>query len=61
METLNKFLVGAHDRDICIGAPWATQRMTPDDALLLAAYLVAMAEPFAAETFADVRRAVASA
>ena len=36
----------------------AVARMSRSDALLLAAYLVAMAEPFTEEKFADVLREV---
>jgi hypothetical protein len=44
IETFNKFLVGASGRGLTIMNP-PRGPMTTDDALLLAAYLVAMADP----------------
>ena len=61
MDTPNKFLVGAQGDHIVIGLPMRAARMSRADALLLAAYLVAMAEPFSGEKFADVLHAVENA
>lgn len=42
IETANKFMVGMQGDQIVIGLALRTSRMTIDDALNLAAYLVAM-------------------
>jgi hypothetical protein len=60
IDTMNKFLVASLDGGIVFLKP-LPQRMTPDDALLLAAYLVSMAEHEASNDFADVLKAVQSA
>ena len=41
-DTLNKFLVGTRGDSISIGLPMGTTRMTKDEALTLAAWLVAL-------------------
>jgi len=45
MEIMNKFLVGVQGDEIRVGLPARVGRMTKDDALLLAAYLVSVATP----------------
>lgn len=60
MDTFNKFAVAAGGDGLVILNP-PRQPMPYDDALLLAAYLVAMAEPFASVKFEDVLREVESA
>jgi len=40
----NKFLVGSQGEQIVIGLPMRSARMSKEDALTLAAWLVAMAE-----------------
>ena len=57
MDTLNKFAVGALDKSVVVLIP-PQGPVSPDDALLLAAYLVAIAEPSASHPFADVLAAV---
>jgi len=42
MEVMNKFLVGVKGDDIVVGLPMRVARMSKDDALLLAAYLVSV-------------------
>lgn len=42
IDTFNKFFVGVHQGSVVVGRSPA--RLSPRDALLLAAYLVAMAE-----------------
>ena len=56
INTFNKFLVGSRGDRILIGA--ITPEVSADDALLLAAYLVSMAEFKAAHTFKEVLNAV---
>ena len=56
MDVMNKFLVGAHGQRIVIQR--MPETLTPDDALLLAAWLVALAEPQATVTFHSVLKAV---
>lgn len=56
IETLNKFLVAANTRGLIIMNP--PLNLSHDDALLLAAYLVSMAEPLASNTFEEVLQAV---
>lgn len=58
INTLNKFLVSGRAGNICILKPPSFGIITPDDALLLAAYLVSMAEHEASHDFADVLKAV---
>ena len=61
IETVNKFLVGYNAGMIVIsGAVRLRERLTPDDALLLAAWLVACAEVQASHSFDDVLKAVQS-
>lgn len=56
---LNKFLVGANGRGIVIGIP--PRQLSYDEALELAAHLVALAEPFAGKKFAEVLNEVTQA
>ena len=60
IECRNKFLVSCKaDGDISIGlVPYGY--ITPSDALLLAAWLVVLAEPLAVNKFEDVLKAVQS-
>lgn len=57
IDTFNKFLVGANAAGIIIMKP-PSGLMSPDDALLLAATLVALAEYKASHSFAEVLKAV---
>lgn len=60
INTTNKFMVGSQGDSIIFmnGVPW---RISREDALLLAAYLVSMAEPFVkGPKFAEVLKAVQS-
>lgn len=58
IDITNKFLVALQGRDVVCLRP-IPQRLSTPDALLLAAYLVAMAMPAAGEpTFEEVRAAV---
>lgn len=57
-ERFNKFFIGMRDGKLTpavVTIPWP---LSPDDALLLAAWLVAMAEPFSNTLFADVLKDV---
>lgn len=56
INTANKFLVASNSQGIVIMTD--PRKLTYDDALLLAAYLVSMAEPFASYKFPDVLEAV---
>ncbi len=56
IDTFNKFLEGSHADSFVILHP--PRVLTADDALLLAAYLVAMAEPTASHPFHQVLEAV---
>lgn len=58
MGRLNKFLVGVLGERVVIMGKVSGRALTYDDALLLAAYLVVLAEPFASEKFADVLKDV---
>lgn len=58
IDTTNIFLVSSNQRGIVIMNP--RFNLTYEDALLLAAYLVTMAEPFAGHKFEDVLNAVQS-
>lgn len=61
IDTLNKFAVAASGRGIIMLLPPSRgASITPDDALLLAAWLVAIAEHEASNTFEDVLKAVQS-
>ncbi len=60
IDTTNKFLVMTDRSGEKIRIGWLSV-MTPDDALLLAAYLVSMGEPRAKHAFIDVLNAVQSA
>jgi hypothetical protein len=60
IDTMNKFIVGSQDNGIVIVNP-PRGPISPEDALLLAAYLVLMAEHDAAHTFEQVTEAVKSA
>lgn len=57
IDTFNKFAVGHGAAGLTILLP-PLGLVKPDDALLLAAYLVALAEPSASHPFADVLAAV---
>jgi len=57
IETLNKFLVSSQGKAILIMNPPRTS-IAADDALLLAAYLVLMAEHEASQPFEAVLKAV---
>ncbi len=59
IQTVNKFLVGMQAGKIRITN--LTGTLTPDEALLLAAWLVAMAEHEASHDFDDVLLAVKNA
>jgi hypothetical protein len=59
IDTANKFIVSLRfkpDATIVLGRPAVV--LTPDDALTLAAWLVAIAEPHAKHHFPDVLAAV---
>lgn len=63
MDIGNKFLIGAagHGKNMKIAPavqpPWP---LSPDDALLMAAWLVAIAEPWANDKFNDLLKQVQS-
>ena len=57
LDTLNKFAVGGLGDSIVLLMP-PQGPITSEDALVLAAYLVALAEPRASHPFADVLAAV---
>ena len=57
LDTLNRFAVGALDKSVVVLIP-PQGPVSPDDALLLAAYLVALAELGASHPFAEVLAAV---
>ena len=59
IDTTNKFLVSVQGNYILILN--TRSRMSPDEALNLAAYLVVMSGPFAAAKFAEVLEAVQNA
>lgn len=56
IETINDQLVSMGDGHIVVMMP--KRKMTPDDALRHAAWLVAMAEPMASSKFSEVLKAV---
>jgi hypothetical protein len=64
IETTNDLMVSVHRRGlggalvVTVSAPAVA--MTPDEALRHAAWLVAVAEPYASHPFADVLKAVRS-
>jgi hypothetical protein len=58
IETLNKFFVAVGAGKVIIMRPPMQGALTPDDAMLLAAYLVSMAEMDATHKFEDVLKAV---
>lgn len=58
METMNKFLVGVQGEHIVVGLPMSAARMSKEDALLLAAWLVAMATEDPKKDFTPVLHAV---
>jgi hypothetical protein len=61
IDTFNKFAVASSGTRIRIlRPPWEGSDLSPDDALLLAAYLVALAEHDATHKFAEVLKAVES-
>ena len=60
IETLNKFMVGVIGPDVIVGK-FVGGRLSPQDALLLAAYLVAMAEIQTEQKFDEVLKAVQNA
>ena len=57
IDTLNKFLVSVRGGCITIMRT-PDYGLTPDEALVLAAYLVALAEPNASHRFSEVLEAV---
>ncbi len=59
IDGFNKFMVGVSCEQVFIGSP-PRGPMTPDDALLLAAYLVSMAEVYSDREFKDVLDVVQS-
>ncbi len=62
IETLNKFMVAAGGKGIAmLNGPHRGVPFSADDALLLAAYLVSMAEHKASHTFEEVLNAVQNA
>ena len=64
IDTSNKFMVGASVSGNFITLhhpPRIGSTLTPDEALVLAAYLVSMAEPSASHTFKEVLEAVQGA
>ena len=60
LDFSNQWLVSAGRDTVFIGRPSATQNMSADEALILAAWLVAIAEPKSELTFDEVRREVAA-
>lgn len=60
IDPMNKFMVGARGNGIIISLP-PRGPITPNDALLLAAWLVLIAEPDADNTFTEVTEAVSHA
>ena len=58
MNTENKFLVSAVGENIVILRAHGLGRLSCDDALLLAAYLVALSEPYAQYGFLELLEAV---
>jgi hypothetical protein len=60
IDTTNKFAVAISGGKVVIMRPPGPAGITPDDALLLAATLAAIAEPFAANSFEEVLEAVMS-
>ena len=64
IDTMNKFMVGAGGRGkgfMMLNPPLRGQTISADDALLLAATLVAIAEHEASHSFAEVLQAVEGA
>ncbi len=59
IETMNKYLVASVKGGVIIGNP-SRAVLTPDDALLLAAWLVAIADGEGTHKFEDVLNAVQS-
>lgn len=57
MEIFNKFLVASQGDNLVFMRP-LPQKLSYDDALLLAAWLKVMAEPFTSEKFDDIEKAV---
>lgn len=60
IDTLNSGFVGLHLGSGSITVQLHRARMTPDEALAHAAWLVATAQPFATHDFDDVLKAVQS-
>lgn len=58
IDLANRFLVGEAQGNIVIGRIREAAYLSPDEALVLAAWLVAIAEPFAGIRFDDLRRDV---
>ena len=54
IDVVNKFMVGSRADKIFIMAPPIGQEISCDEALLLAAYLVSLAEPRASNRFEEV-------
>lgn len=68
INTLNRFMVGSkvdskgNNREIMVGLPHLLMEpVAPNDALVLAAYLVLLSEHKADHTFAEVLEAVTNA
>jgi hypothetical protein len=59
IDTTNKFLVSGTGRGIVIMNP-PRKEISHEDALLLAAYLVSMSDPYSGMKFEDVLNAVQS-
>lgn len=57
IDTMNKFMVGIQGNEVVMLLP-PPPRLSPDDAMLLAAYLVALAEHKAEHSFESVLEAV---
>lgn len=56
IDTENKQFVASRGDHVLV--MWPKRQMTPDEALIHAAWLVALAEPTASSSFADVLEAV---
>lgn len=57
INTANKFMVGVQGKNIVVGMPPRVP-ISPDDAMLFAAYLVSMAEMDTETKFEDVLEAI---
>ncbi len=54
MEIMNKWLVGIQGEEIVIGLPMRVARLSKEDALVLAAYLVVLASVNLEEDFLPI-------